>query len=211
LPAFKKLRIPWGTRGIYIAKTKKKLCGVKTMKKNIHMPKKNLNLPLTDKEIKNLKAGQNLLLSGKVYTARDAVHKILAGLIENRKKLPISIEGIAIYYAGPAPAPPKRVIGSCGPTTSKRMDAFTPRLLKAGVKVMIGKGRRSKMVKEAIKKYKAVYFLAPAGCGALLSKKIIRKRLRAYRRLGPEAIYELEIKDFPVTVGIDTKGRDIFK
>ena len=172
---------------------------------------KNLNLPLTDKEIKNLKAGQNLLLSGKVYTARDAAHKILVGLIENKKKPPVSIRGIVIYYAGPAPAPPRKIIGSCGPTTSRRMDTFTPILLKAGMKGMIGKGRRGKKVKEAIKKYKAVYFLAPAGCGALLSKKIIRKKLRAYGKLGPEAIYELKIKDFPVIVGIDSKGRDVFK
>ena len=172
---------------------------------------KRLNLPLTDKDMRSLKAGQNLLLSGKVYTARDAVHKILADLLKNKRRPPIHLKGITIYYTGPIPAPPKKIIGSCGPTTSARMDVFTPMLLKAGVKAMIGKGRRSKKVKDAIKRYKAVYFLAPAGCGALLSKRIIKKKLIAYKRLGPEAIYELEVKDFPAIVGIDSKGKDVFK
>ena len=171
---------------------------------------RKLNLPLRAKDISSLKAGQNLLLSGKLYTARDAVHKILANLLKNRKKPPISLKGITIYYTGPTPAPPRRVIGSCGPTTSARMDVFTPLLLKAGVKAMIGKGRRNKIVKEAIKKYKAVYLLAPAGCGALLSGRIKRRRIAAYKNLGPEAIYELEVKDFPAIVGIDSKGRDVF-
>ena len=181
------------------------------MKKNIHMPKKKINLPLTNKKISTLKVGDEVLLSGKIYTARDAAHKILANLLENKKKLPLSLKGITIYYAGPTPAPPHRTIGSCGPTTSARMDGFTPMLLKAGIKAMIGKGRRGKKAKEAIRKYKAVYFLAPAGCGALLSKKIIGKKLIAYRKLGPEAIYELKIKDFPVIVGVDSKGRDVFR
>ena len=172
---------------------------------------KRLNLPLTDKDMRSLKVGQSLLLSGKVYTARDAVHKILADLLKSKRKLPIPLKGITIYYAGPTPAPPEKIIGSCGPTTSARMDAFTPMLLKAGVKAMIGKGRRNKKVKETIKRYKAVYFLAPAGCGALLSKRIIKKKLIAYKRLGPEAIYELEVKNFPVIVGIDSKGKDVFK
>ena len=171
---------------------------------------RKLNLPLSDKEIQSLKMGQSLLLSGRVYTARDAVHKILTGLLKNKKRPPIQLKGAALYYAGPAPASPQRVIGSCGPTTSARMDGFTPILLKAGAKTMIGKGRRSEKVKEAIKKYKAVYLLAPAGCGALLSKKITKKKLIAYKKLGPEAIYELELKDFPVIVGIDSKGKDIF-
>ena len=181
------------------------------MKKNIRMPKKRLKLPLGDKDIHNLKGGESLLLSGKLYTARDAVHKILVNLIKNKKKLPIPIKGVTIYYTGPAPHPPRKVIGSCGPTTSARMDVFTPALLRAGVRAMIGKGRRSKAVKEAIKKYKAVYFLAPAGCGALLSRKITKRKLVAYKNLGPEAIYELKVKDFPVIVGIDSKGKDVFK
>ncbi|MBL7072050.1 MAG: fumarate hydratase C-terminal domain-containing protein [Candidatus Omnitrophica bacterium] len=170
-----------------------------------------LTLPLKKEEIRALKAGQSVLLSGIVYTARDAAHKILAELIKNRKKPPVSLKNITIYYAGPAPSPRNQVIGSCGPTTSARMDIFTPALLRSGVKAMIGKGRRSKEVKDSIIKYKAVYFLAPAGCGALLSKKITKKKMVAYKNLGPEAIYELEVKDFPVIVGIDSKGGDIFK
>ena len=172
---------------------------------------KRLNLPLKDKEIRILKVGQSLLLSGTVYTARDTVHKILADLLKKKRKTPVPLKGITIYYAGPTPAPSRRVIGSCGPTTSARMDVFTPALLKAGVKAMIGKGRRSKRVKEGIKKYKAVYFLAPAGCGALLSKRITKKKISAYKNLGPEAIHRLEVKDFPVIVGIDSKGGDIFR
>jgi len=172
---------------------------------------KRINLPLKDKDIRRLKAGEDLLLTGTIYTARDAVHEILASLLKNNKKLPISLKGITIYYAGPAPALPGEVIGPCGPTTSSRMDMFTPILLKAGMKGMIGKGRRDKSVKGAIKKHKAVYFLAPAGCGALLSKKVVKKKTVAYAELGPEAVYKLEIKDFPVIVGIDSKGRDVFK
>lgn len=172
---------------------------------------KRLNLPLRTNEIKALRRGENCLLSGRVYTVRDAVHKILADLLEKRKRLPIPLKGAAIYYAGPAPSPSNKIIGSCGPTTSSRMDKFTPALLKAGMKVMIGKGRRNKQVKEAMKKYGAVYFLAPAGCGALLSRRIIEKHTVAYKDLGPEAIYELIIKDFPVIVGIDSRGRDVFK
>jgi len=171
---------------------------------------RRLNLPLSDKDMRGLKAGENLFLSGMLYTARDAVHKILSELLAKKKKPPIPLKGIAIYYAGPAPAPPHKAVGSCGPTTSARMDKFTPILLNAGVKVMIGKGRRSRSVREAIKRHKAVYFLAPAGCGALLSGKIIKRKAVAYKNLGPEAVYELEVRDFPVIVGIDPKGRDVF-
>ena len=145
---------------------------------------KKLNLPLKDKEIRGLKAGENLLLTGTLYTARDAVHKILADLLQKKKKIPISLKGMAIYYAGPAPAPPGKAIGSCGPTTSARMDKFTPLLLRAGVKLMIGKGGRSKTVKEAIKRHKAAYLLAPAGCGALLSKRITKRKRLAIETKG---------------------------
>ena len=172
---------------------------------------RKLKLPLENKDIRNLKVGESLLISGKLYTMRDAVHVILTDLIKKKKKLPLSLKGIAIYYAGPTPSPRGKVIGSCGPTTSARMDEFTPSLLRKGVKVMMGKGRRSSVVKDAIKRYRAVYLLAPSGCGALLSKKIKAKKLIAYKNLGPEAIYELEVKDFPVLVGIDSKGKDIFK
>jgi fumarate hydratase subunit beta len=171
---------------------------------------RRVSLPITDKDINRLRAGDRLLLTGTFYTARDAVHKILAGMLKKKKRLPIPLKGIAVYYAGPTPAPRGRVIGSCGPTTSSRMDLFTPIMLKAGVKVMIGKGRRSREIKKAIKRYKAIYFLAPAGCGALLSEKIKGKKIVAFKELGPEAIYELEVKDFPVVVGIDSGGKDIF-
>ena len=171
---------------------------------------KRVSLPITDKDIDRLKAGDRLLLTGTLYTARDAVHKMLAGALKKRKRLPVSLKGITVYYTGPTPTPRGKVIGSCGPTTSSRMDAFTPAMLKAGVKAMIGKGRRNAEVKRAIKKYKAVYFLAPAGCGALLSEKIKGKKIVAFKELGPEAIYELQIKDFPVVVGIDSRGKDIF-
>jgi len=171
---------------------------------------KKLNLPLKNKDIRRLKVGESLLLSGKLYTARDAAHKILFNLLRSNKKLPLALKGATIYYTGPAPTPPRRAIGSCGPTTSARMDKFTPALLKAGVKAMIGKGRRSRAVKDAIKKYKAIYFLAPAGCGALLSEKITKRKPLLYKSLGPEAVYELEVKDFPVIVGIDSRAKDVF-
>ena len=172
---------------------------------------KRLKLPLSEKDIRGVNSGESLLLSGRLYTARDAAHKILADLIRKKKKLPVRLKGGTIYYAGPTPASPGQVIGACGPTTSARMDVFTPDLLRSGLKVMIGKGRRSKDVKKAIKKHKAVYLLAPAGCGALLSRKVIKKRIVAYKELGPEAVFELDVADFPVTVGVDSRGKDIFE
>ncbi len=172
---------------------------------------KNVTLPLEQKVLRELKAGQKLLLSGPLYTARDEVHRILFNIIRNGRKPPFPLRGCTLYYAGPTPAPPHRVIGACGPTTSARMDRYTPALLKAGVRAMIGKGRRGSHVKDAIKKYQAVYFLAPAGCGALLSERIYSCRLVAYRHLGPEAVYELTVKDFPVIVGVDSKGDSIYR
>ncbi|MCM8770602.1 MAG: FumA C-terminus/TtdB family hydratase beta subunit [Candidatus Omnitrophica bacterium] len=169
---------------------------------------KRIFLPLSKEIIKNLKAAEELLLNGIIYTARDQAHKRLVEAIKKRKKLPIDLKNQVIYYCGPTPTPKGRVIGSCGPTTAARLDKFTPDLLKAGVRGMIGKGRRSDKVKAAIKKYKAVYFLAPAGLGALLSTKVKSKELVAYPELGPEAIYRLKVRDFPVIVGIDAKGKD---
>jgi len=169
-----------------------------------------INIPLDRKEIENLKAGDEILLSGLIYTARDQAHKRLAEAISKGKKLPVDLKGKIVYYCGPAKTPKGKVIGSCGPTTSSRMDEFTPLLLKAGLAAMIGKGARSKEVAAAIKKYKAVYFLAYAGCGALLSTYVKKAKPIAYTDLGPEAIYELEIKDFPVIVGIDSKGRNVY-
>ncbi|MFH1440763.1 MAG: FumA C-terminus/TtdB family hydratase beta subunit [Candidatus Omnitrophota bacterium] len=172
---------------------------------------KKLNIPLDKKEIESLKAGDEILLSGLIYTARDQAHKRLAEAISKGDKLPVDLKGKVFYYCGPAKTPKGKIIGSCGPTTSSRMDEFTPAMLKAGLAAMIGKGARSKEVVKAIKKYKAVYFLAYAGCGALLSTYVTKANPIVYLDLGPEAIYELEVKDFPVIVGIDSIGKNIYK
>ncbi|MBM3244890.1 MAG: TRZ/ATZ family protein [Candidatus Omnitrophica bacterium] len=161
-------------------------------------------------KIENLKAKDKLFLSGVIYTARDQAHERLAEAIKKHKKLPIDLKDRIIYYCGPTKTPKGKIIGSCGPTTSSRMDGFTPLLLKKGVMGIIGKGSRSKEVIAAIKKNKAVYFLAYAGCGALLSKYVVKAKPVAYRDLGPEAIYELEVKNFPLIVGIDCRGEDIY-
>ena len=168
---------------------------------------RNLKLPLKDEVLKNLRAGE----SGIIYTARDQAHKRLNKLLMNKKRLPFDLKGATIYYCGPTKRRPCNIIGSCGPTTSSRMDSFTPPLLKAGLKGMIGKGARSKQVKDAVRKYRAVYFVAVGGAGAYLSMKVKRARPIAFKDLGPEAIYRLEVKDFPVIVAIDTKGRSVFK
>lgn len=172
---------------------------------------KKINTPLDEKQIKSLKAGDMVKLSGTIYTARDQAHKRLVQAISRGAKLPIVLKGAIIYYCGPAATPKGRIIGSCGPTTSSRMDGFTPFLLSCGLKGMIGKGQRSKEVTTAIKKFKSVYFLAYAGCGALLSKYIKKAKPVAYKELGPEAICQLEIEDFPLIVGIDSKGNNIYK
>ena len=171
---------------------------------------KKINTPLEKKEIKKLKAGEQVLLSGIIYTARDQAHKRLAEAINKNQKTPVDLKGRVIYYCGPAPTPRGKIIGSSGPTTSSRMDEFTPVLLKKGVLAMIGKGRRSQQVIQAIKKYQAVYFLTYAGCGALLSKYVKKNDPAVYQDLGPEAIYKLEVSDFPLIVGIDTRGRSIY-
>ncbi len=165
---------------------------------------KKIQLPLDAKTISSLKAGDEVLLTGSIYTARDAAHQRMV------KKLPLPINGAVIYHTGPTPAKPGEVIGSCGPTTSSRMDAFTPLLLRKGLKAIIGKGRIGESVRKAIKEYKAIYFISPGGCGALLAEKVKRNTLIAYKDLGCEAIYELEVEDFPVIVGIDSKGRSVY-
>ena len=162
------------------------------------------------KKIDTLKAGQEFFLSGTIYTARDQAHKRLVEAVKSGKRLPIELEGAIIYYCGPTQTPKGKIIGSCGPTTSLRMDAFAPLLLAKGLKAMIGKGARSKEVKEAIRKYKGVYFVTYAGCGALLSKYVKKVEVAAYRDLGPEAILKLEVKDFPLIVAIDAKGGNIY-
>lgn len=169
-----------------------------------------IKTPLTKDSIRSLKAGDEVFLSGIIFTARDSAHKKLHELIKKGKHIPINLKDAVIYYAGPTPPPPRRAIGSCGPTTSSRMDPFTAPLLKIGVRGMIGKGGRSKEVKKAVKRYGCVYFLATGGIGALLSTKVKSARPILFKELGPEAVYKLEIKDFPLIVGIDSKGKDIY-
>ena len=171
---------------------------------------KNIITPLDLNVIKFLKAGQELFLSGTIYTARDQAHKKLVEAINAGKNLPIELKGAVIYYCGPTQTPKGKVIGACGPTTSSRMDEFTPLFLSKGLKAMIGKGDRSKEVKAAIKKYKGVYFVTYAGCGALLSKCVKKSKVFAYSDLGPEAILKLEVKDFPLIVAIDANGGSIY-
>ncbi len=171
---------------------------------------KRIYIPFRKETIRNLQVGDRVLLTGIIYTARDQAHKRLIEAINKNKKIPIDFKGAVIYYCGPTPAARGKIIGSSGPTTSSRMDEFTPPLLKKGVLAMIGKGRRSSQAIQAIKRYQAVYFLTYAGCGALLSKYVKKNEPVAYQDLGPEAIYKLEVRDFPLIVGIDTKGRSIY-
>lgn len=170
----------------------------------------NLQTPLTDEDIIKLHAGNRVLLSGVVYTGRDAAHKRLFELLEAGKPLPIDLRGQVIYYVGPAPAKPGRVIGSAGPTTAGRMDAYAPALIAHGLKGMIGKGIRSEAVRDAMREHKAVYFGATGGAGALLARCIKKAEVVAYEDLGPEAIYRLEVEDFPVIVINDAYGGDLY-
>lgn len=175
------------------------------------MEYKKLSTPLSDEDIMSLKAGDILLISGVIYTARDAAHKKLVELMDKDEPLPVELEGQVIYYVGPTPAKPGQVIGSAGPTTSGRMDAYTPQMLSKGMKACIGKGNRSRVVKDALCKYRGVYLAAVGGAGALLSKKITGCEMVAYSELGPEAIHRLEVKDFPVTVINDAHGNDLYE
>ncbi len=170
-----------------------------------------LETPLSEKKLKILKIGDRVLLSGVIYTARDVAHKRMHELIEKGKNLPIDIKGQVIYYAGPTPPKPGKAIGSAGPTTSYRMDSFTPELIKFGLKGMIGKGQRSEQVIKAIRKHKAVYFGATGGAGALISKSIKKAEIVAYEDLGAEAIYKLEVENFPLVVINDISGKDLYK
>lgn len=172
---------------------------------------KQITLPFNEETIAGLKAGDSLLLTGVIYTARDAAHKRLVEALERGDALPFDIRGQTIYYVGPSPAPPGRVIGSAGPTTSTRMDGYTPRLLAAGLKAVIGKGPRSPEVREAMQKYQVVYLAAIGGTGALLSRLIKKSEVVAYDELGPEAIHRFEVKDFPVTVINDIFGGDLYE
>ncbi len=170
-----------------------------------------LKTPLSNTDVEKLKSGDKVLLNGVIYTGRDAAHKRLFDLLQGGKPLPIDLKGQVIYYVGPAPAKPGQVIGSAGPTTSGRMDAYSPKLMETGLKGMIGKGMRRKEVVEAMKKYKAVYFAATGGAGALLAKAIKKAQVVAYEDLGPEAISRLEVEDFPVIVVNDIKGNDLYE
>ena len=171
----------------------------------------SLSLPLKEQDIVRLKAGDRVLLTGVLYTARDAAHKRLVEALERGEKLPIDLKGQVLYYVGPSPAPPGKVIGSAGPTSAYRMDRYTPRLLQAGLRGMIGKGPRSEKVREALKQHKAVYLAATGGAGALLSQRILKAEVVAYADLGPEAIRKLEVKDLPALVINDTHGGDLYQ
>lgn len=171
----------------------------------------SITSPLDPKVIEKLKAGDQVLITGTVYTARDAAHKRLIAALDKGEKLPIDLRGQTIYYMGPTPARPGYVIGSAGPTTSGRMDTYTPRLLAAGLKGMIGKGSRSDAVREAIKKHRAIYFATLGGAGALISKSIKKVEIVAYEDLGPEAIRRLEVEDLPAIVINDIHGNDLYQ
>jgi fumarate hydratase subunit beta len=172
---------------------------------------KKITLPLTDEILRDLRTGDNLLLTGVIYAARDAAHKRMVEALEQGEPLPFDIKGATIYYTGPTPARPGRIIGSAGPTTSGRMDAYAPRLIAAGLKGMIGKGARSKAVKDAIVKHKAVYLGAIGGVGALICKSIKKAEVIAYEDLGTEAVLRLEVENFPVVVINNTYGGDLYE
>jgi fumarate hydratase subunit beta len=170
-----------------------------------------IQAPLTDEMVEKLKIGDKVLVSGFIYTGRDAAHKRLVELVNRGQPLPFDIKGQIIYYVGPTPPKPGKVIGSAGPTSSYRMDPYAPVLMAKGLKGMIGKGSRGKEVINAMKKYKAVYFAATGGTGALLSKRIMSSVVVAYEDLGPEAIRKIEIEDFPAIVVNDIYGRDLYE
>lgn len=172
---------------------------------------RHMQAPVNERDVVSLKAGDYVYLTGTVYTARDAAHKRMQEALAAGEELPIELQGTVIYYMGPSPAREGRPIGSAGPTTASRMDKYTPQLLDLGLKGMIGKGKRSKEVKEAIIRNKAVYFAAVGGAGALLSKSILQSEVVAYDDLGTEAIRRLEVKDFPVIVIIDSEGGDLYE
>ena len=171
----------------------------------------SLTAPMTREQARALRAGDSCLLGGVIYTARDAAHKRLCELIEQGKELPIDLRDSVIYFVGPTPAKPGEVIGSAGPTTSYRMDAYSPSLIALGQTGMIGKGNRNEEVIAAMKAYGAVYFGAIGGCGALLGKCVKKRELVAYEDLGAEAICRLEVEDFPVVVIIDAEGNNLYE
>lgn len=169
-----------------------------------------IETPLGDEDVAGLKAGDRVLISGVIYTGRDAAHKRLVDLIDKGEELPLDIKGQIIYYVGPTPARPGKPIGSAGPTSSYRMDPYSPRLMEKGLKGMIGKGMRSKEVIEAMKQYRAVYMAAVGGAAALIARRIKKSEIIVYEDLGPEAIRRLEVEDFPAIVVNDIWGNDLY-
>jgi len=170
-----------------------------------------ITTPLTDDVIVKLKAGDRVLITGVIYVARDAAHRLIVEALDRGEAPPFDLKGQILYYMGPSPARPGRPIGAAGPTTSGRMDPYSPRLMAEGLKGMIGKGSRRQAVKDAMKQYKAVYFAAIGGAGALISKAIKKSELIAYPELGPEAVLRLEVEDFPATVINDVYGGDLYE
>jgi fumarate hydratase subunit beta len=184
---------------------------VNVNKKDEMMTPVKITAPLSTEIIGNLRAGEQVLLTGTIFTGRDAAHKRMIELLASNAPLPFDVHGQAIYYAGPCPAPPGRVIGSVGPTTSLRMDAYAPRLIQEGLRVMIGKGERSDAVIDAIRRYSGVYMSAVGGAGALISLCVESAELVAFGDLGTEAIYRLTVRDMPLVVAIDCKGGSIYE
>ena len=172
---------------------------------------KKITLPLKDEDIKNLKAGDSVLLSGTMITGRDAAHKRLFELLEQGEELPVDIKGETIYYGGPAPAKPPYAVGPAGPTSSYRMDKYAPALMDKGLKGMIGKGARSKSVVDAIVRNEGVYFAAIGGAAALIAKSIVKEELLCYEDLGTEAVRRYTVEDFPCIVVIDSMGNNIYE
>jgi len=172
---------------------------------------KKLQPPLSDSDVRSLKAGDEVVVSGVVYAARDMAHKRLCEAVDAGQKLPFELEGAVIYFVGPSPARPGRVIGAAGPTTSSRMDAFSPKLIAGGLRAMIGKGYRGQQVREALKKYGAVHLSTIGGAGALLSRYIVSAEVIAYNDLGTEAVRKLEVADFPAIVAYDCYGNSVYK
>ncbi len=175
------------------------------------MERRIVEAPLSDETIRSFKAGDMLYISGTVYTARDAAHQRLVEMIERGEEMPFDFEGQIVYYAGPAPAKPGRPIGSVGPTTGGRMDAYSPLLIENGLKAMIGKGTRNDEVIDAMKEHTGVYLAAIGGAAALMARCVVSAEVIAFDDLGPEAIRRLEVKELPVVVAIDSQGNDMYK
>ena len=186
----------------------------KTEQENNIISKKTklkLKTPLTEEDISYLNAGDEVLLSGIIYGARDAAHKRIIGSIQNNETLPFELKGSVIFYVGPSPVPPGRKSGAVGPTTSARMDSLIEPLLKKGLKGIIGKGDRNDYARELLKKYRCIYFITPGGISAILASKIQGIKEIAYHDLGPEAVFEIEVRDFPLFVAYDLQGNNIFE